>query len=39
MLTNDKPPIFKSWNGWYVTVILVLILQILIFLMFTNHFS
>jgi hypothetical protein len=35
----DKPPIFKSWNGWYITVLIFLLLQIMLFQLFTKYFS
>lgn len=36
---NDKIPLFKSWNRWYVFVILFLVLLIGLFSAFTKHFS
>jgi len=36
---NDKIPLFKSWGGWYVFVILFLVLLIVLFSFFTKRFS
>ena len=41
MLQNedDKVPFFKTWKGWYVSVILFLLLLIMVFALFTKYFS
>ncbi|HEY0041255.1 MAG TPA: hypothetical protein VGB71_11360 [Flavisolibacter sp.] len=36
---NDKPPIFRSWTGWYILVILFLVLLIILFNYFTKSFA
>lgn len=36
---NDKPPIFNSWTGWYVLVLLFLIVLIIIFYFITKRFA
>lgn len=36
---NDRPPIFKSWTGWYAVVILFLVLLIILFNVFTKSFA
>ncbi len=36
---NDKPPVFRSWAAWYWLVALFLIVQIVLFVFFTNYFS
>ena len=36
---KDKSPFFKSWTHWYVFVILFLIVQIILFYLFTKNFS
>jgi hypothetical protein len=36
---DDKAPFFKSWTGWYIAVIAFLIVQIIVFSLFTKHFS
>jgi hypothetical protein len=38
MTTNDKPPVFRSWTGWYITVILFLAAQVILFALITEHF-
>lgn len=35
---NDKAPLFKSWTGWYVLVLLVLLGLIVLFYFFTKKF-
>jgi hypothetical protein len=37
--TQDKPPLFKSWNHWYILVIAFLVLLILVFYYLTKTFS
>lgn len=37
--TDERPPVFKSWKGWYVTLVAVLIAQIILFIYFTKYFS
>jgi len=36
---EEKPPIFNSWTAWYVLVIGFLAVLILLFFLFTKHFS
>lgn len=36
---NDKAPLFKSWNGWYLFVILFLVVLIILFYFFTKRFA
>ncbi|WP_460685743.1 hypothetical protein [Niabella aquatica] len=36
---DDKPPLFPSWNVWYVLVVLVLAVLILFFYYLTKKFS
>ncbi len=36
---NNKAPLFKTWNGWYVAVILFLVILIILFALFTKYFS
>ncbi len=36
---NDKAPFFKSWNTWYVLVVVFLVLLIIFFKFFTNYFE
>jgi hypothetical protein len=39
--TNDQDPapLFKKWGYWYALVIGVLVLLIILFSVFTKHFS
>jgi len=39
MYNEDKPPLFKSWTSWYYLVVGFLILQIVLFAMFTKYFA
>jgi len=39
MNEDEKPPIFKSWKGWYTLLIAVLMIEILLFFIFSNYFS
>ena len=36
---EDKSPLFKSWNYWYMLVIAFLLLLITFFYLFTKYFS
>lgn len=36
---NEKSPLFKSWNSWYVAVIVFLAVLIGLFSLFTKYFS
>lgn len=36
---NDKAPFFKSWTGWYVLVLLFLVVLIIIFYFITKRFA
>lgn len=36
--TEEKPPVFKSWKGWYWLVMAALFFQILIYLFITQSF-
>jgi len=36
---KDKIPLFKTWNQWYVFVVLFLVLLIFLFYRLTKHFS
>jgi hypothetical protein len=36
---NDKAPLFKNWNYWYVLVIGFLIVLIILFSLFTKKFA
>lgn len=38
-LHEEKPPIFPTWNYWYVLVIAWLVLLIVLFYLFTKTFS
>ena len=37
--SNDKPPLFKTWRGWYVAVIAFLVIEIIFFAWITQQFS
>lgn len=39
MQPDERPPLFKKWGGWYATVAIALVLQIVFFIYFTKHFS
>ncbi|UCE41470.1 MAG: hypothetical protein JSV17_00310 [Candidatus Aminicenantes bacterium] len=36
---QEKPPIFSSWNWWYVAILLNLAVLILLFYLFTKAFE
>jgi len=36
---NNKAPLFRSWSGWYTSVVLFLVVLIILFALFTKYFS
>jgi hypothetical protein len=38
-MPDEKPPFFNSWIFWYALVVGSLILLIILFYLFTKHFS
>lgn len=38
-LHEEKPPLFRSWNVWYVLVVAWLVLLIILFYCFTKTYS
>jgi len=36
---NNKPPFFKNWNGWYISLIAFLVVLIVLFYLFTENFK
>jgi len=39
MSENEKPPLFKSWKGWYLLLMVALVAEILLFFTFSSYFS
>jgi hypothetical protein len=37
--SDDKPQVFKSWNTWYALLIFALVLLVVLFYLFTQHYS
>jgi hypothetical protein len=38
-MTEEKPPILKTWKNLYALVIGVLVILIVVFYLFTKHFK
>lgn len=36
---NDKAPLFKSWNTWYILVIVFLVVLVILFYFLTKIFA
>jgi hypothetical protein len=36
--SDQGPPIFGSWTGWYIFIMLVLVIQIVGYLWLTNKY-
>ena len=36
---EGKPPLFRSWKGWYVLVFLTMVVQVIVYLLITESFS
>jgi hypothetical protein len=36
---QDHPPVFKSWKGWYIFLLVVLLIEIVFFYLLTIRFS
>jgi hypothetical protein len=39
MEQEEKPPVFKTWRGWYILVAGVLLLVIILMYLFTKNFA
>ncbi|MFZ9661818.1 MAG: hypothetical protein ACO29O_08065 [Chitinophagaceae bacterium] len=39
LYSDQKAPLFRSWNGWYIALISFLLLEIILFVIITQHFS
>jgi hypothetical protein len=39
MTDEEKPPLFRSWRGWYLTLIIVLLVQIIFYYWLTRLFA
>jgi hypothetical protein len=37
-MSEERPPVFKSWKGWYWLVMIFLFIQIIIYSLITNSF-
>ena len=37
--SNERPPLFKSWMGWYAFVLLFLVLQIVVYYLIAQQFT
>jgi len=37
--SEERPPVFHSWKGWYGVVISVLVLQLLLYFLITTTFA
>lgn len=35
---EEKPPVFKSWKGWYWLLMAVLAIQVIVYLIITQSF-
>jgi hypothetical protein len=38
-MSDDKPPLFRSWKTWYKLVLLVMLIQVVIYYLITSSFS
>jgi len=36
---SEKPPVFKTWSGWYWLVVFATIIQFLFYFFITRSFS
>lgn len=39
MSESEKPPIFKTWTGWYILILSVMVAQIIVYRILTVAFS
>jgi len=37
--TEERPPVFNSWKGWYWLVTFVMLLQLALYLLISRSFS
>jgi hypothetical protein len=38
-MTEEKPPVFNSWQTWYWLVLAVMAIQVLVYFAITKSFS
>lgn len=38
LMTEEKPPVFRTWSGWYWLLMAVMGLQLLLYLAITRAF-
>jgi len=38
-MTDSRPPVFGTWSGWYLFLILVLVLLIIGFHLLTEYYA
>ncbi len=38
-MSEDRPPLFRSWKSWYKLVLAVMLIQVAVFFLITISFS
>ncbi len=38
-MSEEKPPLFESWNTWYKIVLGTMLIQVIIYFLITKSFS
>jgi hypothetical protein len=38
-MSEEKPPLFRSWKTWYKLVLGVLLIQVIVYFLITKYFS
>jgi len=38
MKNKNNIPLFKSWKHWYIFIVAILVVNIFLFILFTNYF-
>jgi hypothetical protein len=38
-MSEDQPPLFRSWNSWYKLVLAIMLIQVVVYFLITKSFS
>jgi len=38
-MSEEKPPLFRSWKTWYKLVLGVMLFQVIVYFLITKYFS
>jgi len=38
-MSDEKPPLFRSWKTWYQLVLAAMLMQVVVYFLITKYFS